>query len=359
MDHNQNSYSAKEWAMFALFPVIKTAGVLPTQPLVKIAIEQQKSAAKQTGQLNFLQATKQIIAVRGLKGFFDGTVASMSREGFKTSYKGLLQVSANDLSKSLISDSSSAAYLLRGIIAGGFVGVLDPSIAAPIERYKTFKVSQDANGNLWNFLTAIKNQQRHETTVGKTSGVIRELYRGLGVTIAKQTAMNIAFFSTKAWADGAMKPYKNDYPVMSMAFASIIAGSGAALVGAPLDVAKTLKQQQTGKDIATIKLLKQVLAQSGFKGLFAGVPARFALITFGYGLNGLFLNIFDKLRTEKSLPASESTKNDEVEAMTKQFEQLSVSPQPYLPSQRLVEKEMPESLIEKDKAPSKTTRKTI
>ena len=328
---NLGSYSQREWAMFLGFPIIKTIGVLPTQPLVKIATEQQKSVAKKTGQLNFIQAIRQVHAIRGFKGFFDGSVASMSREGFKTSYKGILQVSANDFSTHMVQEGQQGAFLLKGIISGGLVGVLDPTIAAPIERYKTFKISQDTSGNILDFLKDIKNQQGVKTGYDHTFGVIQELYRGLGVTIAKQTLMNVAFFTTKAFVDPMAKPYKNDYPLMSIAFTSLSAGAGAALVGAPLDVVKTLKQQNTGNKTSTKKLLTLVVSQSGFKGLFAGVPARFALITFGYGLNGLFLNLFEMART----------KQQEVDSLSTDFSKLSIIEQAekrgktFLPSQGL------------------------
>ena len=322
MDHNKNNnhaslqpYSAKEWAMFALFPIIKTAGVLPTQPLVKIAIEQQKSTAKSTGPLNFIQAIQRIHAVRGTKGFVDGSGASMSREAFKTSYKGVLQVAGNDL-KGYVPEGIYGEYFLKGAIAGSFVGVIDSTIAAPVERYKTFKIGQDVNANLRGFLKAIKQQT--QTNTSPKMSFVQEVYRGLAVTIAKQTLMNVAFFTTKSWVDVAVKPYQNDYPVMSLAVASITAGTGAAIVGAPLDVAKTLKQQQTGKNIPTKQLLALVLAQSGWKGLVAGVPARFLLINFGYGLNGLFLNVFSKIRPTKI--------EDKIENLSDQLGKLSISP---------------------------------
>lgn len=313
-----NGYSTKEWAMFGLFPLLKASAVFPTQPIAKIANEQQKSVTKPNGPYNFVRAAQQIYSVRGLIGFFDGTVPSASRELLKSSYKGILQVGAKDFSKSLIPDTCYGANFIKGAISGTIVGLLDPIIIAPVERYKTFKLSQDKSGNFVTYIQGISAEQPKNISLNqRISGIGQELYRGTGVTMAKQTLMNVAFFTTKGWADAFVKPYENDYAALSMAFSSIAPGLGAALVGAPLDVAKTLKQKQTGKNVSTKELLKLVLAQSGWKGLFAGTPARFALITFGYGLNGLFLNLFDKYRSQKTEPSK-------VSELTKQFEKLSV-----------------------------------
>lgn len=325
MDNSKNKYSQKEWAMFAIFPVIKASSMLFLQPISKTAIVQQKSAMASSGPLNMKLAIRYILNTRGAIGFYDGLVSSMTREGYKTCYKGLLQVNASDVSNNLVPVTSYGAYFLRGAIAGTMVGTLDSILVAPFERYRTYRVSQDKPGHFFNYIKEIQDHHQQPNGVVNRQGFIKEIYRGLGVTICKQSLMNVSFFSTKAWANGAMKPYENDYPVITIIFASIAAGFGAALVGAPLDIVKTLKQQQTGKKTSAKVLLNQVYGQAGFQGLFVGVPARFILITSAYGLNGLFLNIFDKIRHQES----------DIDELTDKFEKLSLTTKPLIFSQPL------------------------
>ncbi|MGD9591495.1 MAG: MC/SLC25 family protein, partial [Candidatus Berkiella sp.] len=203
----------------------------------------------------------------------------------------------------------------------------DPTIAGPVERYKTLRLAQDGNIKFFGFLKQIYSQQNHNSLPRYFAGFTSELYRGLPVTVAKKTLMNVAFFSVKPWADFIAKPYKQDYPLMSVAFTSLAPAIGAAAVGAPLDVVKTLTQHQTGATKGIIPLLRLVVQNTGFRGLFAGVGARFGLITFGYSLNGLFLNLFEQNRQHPTAPPSTQATHhspNEVEDLTERLGSLSI-----------------------------------
>lgn len=310
-------------------------------PLSKIAIVQQKSATALTGPLAIAPAIQHILKVRGPIGFYDGLVPSMVREGYKTSYKGMLQVNANDFAIGLIPETSTGAYFLRGGVAGSIVGTVDSILVAPFERYRTYRISQDTPGNFFTYIKNINAQQP------QASGFISELYRGLGVTIGKQSLMNISFFSTKAWANRFAKPYEKTNPISTIAFSSLMSGLGAALMGAPLDIVKTLKQQQTSINISTKLLLKEVYKRSGWRGLVVGVPARFVLISTAYGLNGLFLNLFEKVRQKNQKPEI----NHDLDALNQMTEKMG--------SLSINNEEEPVSVIIQDKTylPSRTEPK--
>jgi hypothetical protein len=322
MTKEQTGFSFKHWLMFAVYPVLKTLTVPPMQPLAKIAVEQQKSATSSRGLFSFMQAFWHIYQTRGLRGFYAGTAASMTREGLKSTYKGPLQVFANDFAANTIPAEMKGSYFCRGIIAGCLVGFFDPTIAGPVERYKTFSITHDTKTSFFEFAKHIYAQQPHQHFWGKMFGFINEIYRGLGVTMGKQTLMNVAFFTTKPWADNMVKPYKGDYPLLSIVWTSLAPGMSAALVGAPLDVLKTLIQRHTGEKKGAMAHLQLVLQQSGWRGLLAGVPARLVLISTGYGFTAFCLNIFEDVR---SSARSSVVPDASVELLAEKIENLSLN----------------------------------
>lgn len=315
------SYTAQEWAMFALFPVIKMLGVPPTQPFAKIGAEQQKQVGIGAPR-NFWQTGKYIYNIRGAMGFFDGTFASMTREGLKTSYKGPLQVEANDFAISIISADTYGSHFLRGAAAGAGVGAGDAFASAIPERYKMFKIL-NPNITFRKFINQVY-QLQHGSLVSKATGFVYELHRGMGATITKQIFMNTGFFTAKEWANKATKPYKKDHPGMSMAFNSLFPGFCAAAVGGPFDVLKTLTQQKTGDKKKIKAQFVTVLQKAGWRGLLAGVGPKTGLILWGYTINGLFLNIFEEFRSSKPSKAQSETSNQSLEKLTSKLGTLTI-----------------------------------
>lgn len=303
MDVKVFGYTLREVALFGTYPVLKTGAVWPTQPLAKIAGVQQASVMKEEKPLNFVQAAKRVASTpgKGMAAFWDASVASANRMFVQSLYKGPLQVFAGDISKKMVPENISGLHFFRGLIAGSFVGVTDPMILGPLERYKTWKLLQE--GKSENFIGYIKSICKQQNN--NLSGVIKELYRGVGVTIVKQSMMNGTLFITKGFATDFVKPHEKKHPIASMAFSSIIPGMAAAGVGAPTDLIKSLIQQHTGKNLTVKELFEATIKKSGWKGLFTGLPAKFVLIASGYTVNALFLNLFEKYRK-----ADESDRNE-------------------------------------------------
>lgn len=294
MDVTFFGYSLREVVLLGGYPALKTGAVWVTQPLAKIAGLQQSSVIKEDKPLNFVQATKRIHATpnKGAAAFWDASVASANRMFVQSLYKGPLQVFAGDFSKKMIPEQTLGLHFFRGLVAGSVVGITDPMLLGPIERYKTWKLLQQ--GKSENFIGYIKNICKQQNN--NLHGVLKELYRGLGVTVVKQTMMNGTLFITKGLATDFVKPYEKEHPFASMAFSSIMPGMAAAGVGAPTDLLKSLIQQHTGKNLTVKELFQATIKKSGWKGLFTGLPAKFVLIASGYTVNALFLNLFDKYR---------------------------------------------------------------
>lgn len=317
---NNQPLGLQEYLLLASYPFMKASLVPLLQPLAKIGLEQQVSTVKV--RLSFSETAWRIYTTRGLLGFYDGTLVSMAREGFKGTYKGPLQFIANDFSRQFIPVDYHWSALWRGMVAGSMVGFLDSLFAGLLERYKVYRITQNEPGNFHRFCLTVYSQQTGGSCLPRLNGFVQEMYRGLGVTIAKQTVMNVAFFTTKSWVDKTSQPYQSHYPASSMVLNALVPGISAALVGAPLDAIKTLSQHNTGKK-KLFKLLTSIVKTSGWTGLFAGIQSRFGLITVGYSLNAGFLTWFERIRSK---PVSLSQKNAEpdISALTERFNALSI-----------------------------------
>lgn len=118
-------------------------------------------------------------------------------------------------------------------------------------------------------------------TVGWT-GVGKELYRGLGITVMREVPFTIVQFplweSMKAWRR-RQKGSGEDSAAESAVFGSL-AGAMAAAVTTPLDVLKT-RMMLAGKGLAIGRLTKQMLKEEGPSVFVAGLGPRILWISAG------------------------------------------------------------------------------
>lgn len=305
---NHSSYTSEEWLAVALYPVAKGALVIPTQPLARIAATQQKSVTQPGGALSFAQAAKNIFRTQGFMGFTQASTPAAAREVLKSSYKGVLQVEAIKLATRWIPGEDTFQVAARGMATGTMVAIPDTLLGQTVERYKTWSITQGTKTNIFKFLNVVWNQQN-----GRPIGFAQELYRGAVATAAKATLMNGALFIGLPYANQFVAPYKNDFPLLSKAGAAFLAGGAAALVGAPMDIAKLHAQKQTGEKKPIFVTLRNAYRASGFKGLFAGMPAKFSLIVTGYALNAGFINFFNGLQKPTLPPTPPNTPTERKE----------------------------------------------
>lgn len=118
-------------------------------------------------------------------------------------------------------------------------------------------------------------------TVGWT-GVGRELYTGLGITVMREVPFTVIQFplweSMKAWRR-RQKGNRDNSAAESAVFGSA-AGAMAAAVTTPLDVLKT-RMMLAGKGLAIGPLAKQMLKEEGPSIFVAGVGPRILWISAG------------------------------------------------------------------------------
>lgn len=300
-------YSYYDYMMFVAFPFVKMLGVPATQPLAKISAEQVLSILKGKRPLNFIQASQNIYRDQGgMSGFYKGTIPSMFREGYKTSYKGALQIQAISLANSYIPSDVYGGHFGRGLFAGVYSGLIDSILSVYIERYKTFALTQTEKTNFFQYLCKIHAEEKvkHNSNPKVAFGMMMEMAAGFRVTAIKQVSMAGAFFTAKELADAYAVPHKVEYPIATMIFTTLAPAVAAAAIGAPAETLKTLIQKQTGQKQKLSSLLKTVVAKAGYRGLAAGLGTRFVLVTFGYGINAAFLKVYDNLKSKPPVPPS-------------------------------------------------------
>ena len=136
-------------------------------------------------------------------------------------------------------------------------------------------------------VTAILHQRHH---IG-AAGVWREMYRGWNVTIMREVPFTIIQFPL--WE--AMKEWRRQTkgrniisPVESAIFGSV-AGAIAAGMTTPLDVLKTRLMLSKERQ-KTMKLLIQIVEESGPRAFFAGIGPRMIWISAG---GAIFLGSYE------------------------------------------------------------------
>lgn len=163
------------------------------------------------------------------------------------------------------------------MIAASVGEVMSCSIRVPTEVVKQRAQALQAESSL----AALRAILGKRGTVGWT-GVGRELYRGLGITVMREVPFTIIQFplweSMKAWRRRQKGNMENS-AAESAVFGSV-AGAVAAAATTPLDVLKT-RMMLAGKGHAIESLAKQMLKEEGLSVFFAGIGPRILWISAG------------------------------------------------------------------------------
>ncbi|PKX97467.1 putative mitochondrial carrier protein (Pet8) [Aspergillus novofumigatus IBT 16806] len=195
---------------------------------------------------------------------------------------------------------------LRQTIRGIYAGL--PSIAACAVRVPTEVVKQRAQAGLFggSSLLALKDilALRHPDPTGNAKRgygqVVRELYRGAGITIAREIPFTVLQFTMwesmkEAYAKRVLVPSAesgalSQVPASTSAMFGSVAGSIAAGLTTPLDVIKTrvmLARRGEGGARVRIRDVVQEISGEGFGAFWRGIGPRVAWIGIGWAWNTL------------------------------------------------------------------------
>lgn len=223
-----------------------------------------------------LQAQQGFQRAGGFKGIYKGIGPQAIGSAPQAALFFLTYETVKYYSESLVPNYAAPGVHMCGAALAEVAACL---IRVPMEVVKQRRQTQSHNKSSWKIaLSAYKHE-----------GVVKGLYRGFGSTIMREIPFSIIQFPV---LEGLKKNYriyfKNNIPLESweVAICGSIAGGFAAAVTTPLDVAKTRimladrKQIKTG-EITVRRILTQIYATEGFKGLFAGFVPRVMWITVG------------------------------------------------------------------------------
>ena len=223
-----------------------------------------------------------------------------SSGGFRGIYAGVgsaLVGSAPGAALFFVTYESIKSFLIQGRNAGQLSGVGGNRWTEPVEhmlaasagevaacavRVPTEVVKQRAQAIQYKSsmaaLKAILGQRREIGLVG----VWREMYRGWSVTVMREVPFTVIQFplweAMKEWR--RRKEGRDGISALESGVFGSLAGAVAAGVTTPLDVLKTrmmLSRERPG----TVKLLQQILRDSGPKAFFAGIGPRIMWISAG------------------------------------------------------------------------------
>ncbi|GLV35026.1 uncharacterized protein CBL_09506 [Carabus blaptoides fortunei] len=153
-------------------------------------------------------------------------------------------------------------------------------------------------------------KQRRQTSTGISSfkiltdayrheGLRKGLYRGFGTTVLREIPFSFIQFPIYEYLKVLCSRFLRNgeaIPSYQVSICGAIAGSIAAAVTTPLDVAKTrimLADRQIAVSLNINTVLQSVYHEKGFRGLFAGFVPRVLWITLG---GAIFFGAYDVSR---------------------------------------------------------------
>lgn len=225
-------------------------------------------------------------------GHFNGTLDAFVKiirgEGVKALWSGLPPTLVMAVPATMIYftcyDQLCAALSVRmgnhaqeaPLVAGALARVGSATVISPLELIRTKLQSQKQSyGELTNCIRSAVQSEGW-----------RSLWRGLGPTLLRDVPFSAMYWynyeRTKSWL---CERYNTREPTFTITFISgALSGSFASVVTLPFDVVKTRRQVELGelqaKNLSspgssfTFSVMRRIVAQDGFRGLFAGFLPR-------------------------------------------------------------------------------------
>lgn len=194
--------------------------------------------------------------------------------------------------KSRMKRLTVGAHILSGC-AGEIAGCV---VRVPAEVVKQRAQAGQSGGRSWNTFTAILKTYSAPGNGGLTR-VIRELYRGAGVTLLRELPFTMIQFplweALKAWHVGRYGPSSSHLASTSSSISpgeaigaipaalyGSLSGAVAAGITTPLDVLKT-RLMLARERVGALEMLRRIVHTSGPMALFAGLAPRTIWISLG------------------------------------------------------------------------------
>lgn len=150
--------------------------------------------------------------------------------------------------------------LLWNSLAGALAGMAQSIISSPMELLKT-RAQILPNNTVW----------KCAVNIIKTEGGFRGLYRGFGITLARDCPAFATYFCTYEYLIEMLSRSKDNTPsIFDMLMAGGTAGTLSWLVIYPLDVIKSRIQADNFRYKSLTDCVRQTISQEGFSVLMRG-----------------------------------------------------------------------------------------
>ena len=251
----------------------------------RMQVQGQGGAGGQGGESlcrNELEMLGRIFRREGLAGLYAGLAAQVMGAAPEKTTKVL----AYTYARGLLMQSGILAGVPLDAVAGAVGGLSQVVVTNPLE---TVKIKMQLEG-----LRGLQGgggghgSRAAAADVERTSAlsVIRELgpaglYRGVGITFARDACSAALFFSTYGWAKAWLETHGLDEGFLQKLLAGLVAGVPAAYFVTPIDVVKTRVQSGPPGEPArgAVEVFQETLKEEGRGALMAGALGRVSRIS--------------------------------------------------------------------------------
>ncbi|ORX48796.1 mitochondrial carrier [Hesseltinella vesiculosa] len=218
-------------------------------------------------------------------GAWDCAVQTVKNEGFFALYKGMsspligigavnaLLFAANSQFRKMLQTYPGEELPLTKIgLAGAGAGIVNSILASPVEMLKIKMQAQFGDKG--------SGGQRHFTGpvdcakyLIEREGVVRGLGRGMYATVVREIPAYVGFYCGFEYVKRQLtKNQQEPATVIQLMMAGAAGGVGYWVSCYPLDVVKSVQNRpEPPKGMYVTKVMKEIVAQEGYRGLFKGI----------------------------------------------------------------------------------------
>jgi adenine nucleotide transporter 17 len=232
-------------------------------PLDTIKVRSQTSAAGQSG--SFLAVGLRVFQGEGILGFYKGLSGALFKESFHSANFWIWHTLI--VRKAVLRKEAASSMLWKNFICK----VLNWLCTTPLEVLSTLNQTTPGNLGLYGCAVMLYNQ-----------GGLGELYRGLPISCAlainpaimfvliEEQKKLITFLRMRMGEDG---PSARQHGPLAMFWTTAIAKIIATIFTYPFIRAKVLIQVRGGGLLSVPSVLRQIVSEEGYGGLFKGIVA--------------------------------------------------------------------------------------
>ncbi|KAG0762159.1 hypothetical protein G6F57_000130 [Rhizopus arrhizus] len=213
------------------------------------------------------------------KGAWDCTIQTIQKEGFLALYKGMasplmgigavnaLLFASNSMIKNQFKKEGKLLSLDKIAISGAGAGIVNSILASPVELLKIKLQAQYEQKQFNGPVDCAKYLIRRD-------GLAHGLFRGMWATIIREIPAYAGFYTGFEVVKRQLTDQeKREATVLELMAAGAVGGIGYWVCCYPLDVVKSVVQNQTEppRGLYVTKVLKQLYLRDGINALFRGI----------------------------------------------------------------------------------------